>query len=332
MTASGLPSYDLTGKRLWVAGHAGMVGSAIVRRLAPENCEIVTVGRDRVDLKRQQETEEWMAEVRPNAVFLAAATVGGIVANDARPADFIYDNLAIAANVIHAASTTGVEKLLFLGSSCIYPRLAEQPMNEDALLTGPLEPTNQWYAIAKIAGIKLCKAFRRQYGCNFISIMPANLYGVGDNFDLISSHVVPALIRKCHEAKCQDSQSVEIWGTGRPRREFLYVDDLADAALHLMKVYSGEPHINVGTGTDVTISELAETVARVVGYDGSFAYDYSKPDGAPRKLLDISRIRSLGWSPETSLEDGLRKTYGWFCANYRSTEEAGENFSHSINQ
>ncbi len=296
MSSSAPPSdgFGLTGKRLWVAGHRGMVGAAIVRRLAHEDCEILTVGRDTVDLRRQAETEDWMAEARPDAVFLAAATVGGIVANDTRPAEFIYDNLAIETNVIEAARRTGVKKLLLLGSSCIYPRLAEQPMAENALLTGALEPTNQWYALAKIAGIKLCQAYRRQYGLDFISAMPTNLYGPGDNFELESSHVVPALLRKTHEAKASGANSIEIWGSGTPRREFLYVDDCADALVHLMKVYSGEVHVNIGVGSDLTIRELAESIAKVVGFTGSFHYDTRKPDGTPRKLLDVSRLTALG--------------------------------------
>ena len=308
-------SYDLGGKRVWVAGHRGMVGSAIARRLATEGCEILTVGRAAVDLRRQAETEDWMAEARPDAVFLAAATVGGILANDSRPAEFLYDNLAVETNIIEAARRTGVTKLLLLGSSCIYPRLAEQPMTEAALLTGPLEPTNQWYAIAKIAGIKLCQAYRQQYGLDFISAMPTNLYGPGDNFDLMSSHVVPALLRKAHEAKASGRNALEIWGSGEPRREFLYVDDCADALVHLMKVYSGEAHINVGVGEDVTIRERAETVAKVVGFEGAIDCDVSKPDGTPRKLLDVSRLTALGWTARTGLEEGLRRSYDWYRAN-----------------
>ena len=319
MSEAGSPAaFDLRGKRAWVAGDRGMVGSAIVRRLAAEGCEILSVGRARVDLRRQAETEDWLAEARPEAVFLAAATVGGILANDTRPAEFIYDNLAIETNVIEAARRTGVTKLLLLGSSCIYPRLAEQPMSEAALLTGPLEPTNQWYAVAKIAGIKLCQAYRRQYGLDFISAMPTNLYGPGDTFDLMGSHVVPALLRKAHEAKVSGRAAIEIWGSGAPRREFLYVDDCADGLVHLMKAYSGEAQVNVGVGTDVTIRELAETVVRVVGFGGSIGYDTSKPDGTPRKLLDVSRLADLGWSARTGLEEGLRRTYDWYLANMSS--------------
>jgi GDP-L-fucose synthase len=306
------PLFDLAGRRVWVAGHGGMVGRALVGRLADEGCELLTVGRGELDLRDRAATASWVARNKPQAVFVAAAKVGGILANDNRPAEFIGDNLAIESSVVHSAWANGVEKMLFLGSSCIYPRDAAQPMSEDALLTGPLEPTNQWYAIAKIAGIMLCQAYRRQYGCDFISAMPTNLYGPGDNFDLESSHVMPALIRKCHEAKVAGRDSVEIWGTGRPRREFLYVDDLADALVHLMRNYSDEGHINVGTGTDVTIRELAETVAEVVGFEGGFAYDSTKPDGTPRKLLDVSRLSALGWQAKTALRDGLAETYDWF--------------------
>ena len=307
--------YALAGKRVWVAGHRGMVGSALMRRLGGVDCTILTATRDDADLRDPAAVDAWMAENRPQAVFVAAATVGGILANDTRPADFLYDNLMIEANVIHAAWRTGVEKLLFLGSSCIYPRLAPQPMAEDALLTGPLESTNEWYAIAKIAGIKLCQAYRKQHGADFISAMPTNLYGPGDNFDLQGSHVVPALIRKCHEAKIAGHGSVEIWGTGTPRREFLYVDDLADALVFLMERYSDHSHVNVGTGTDVTIRELAETVARVVGFAGDFVYDSTKPDGTPRKLLDVGRLSSLGWFASTPLEEGLKRAYGWYAEN-----------------
>ena len=320
MSAAGSAAdlFPLAGRRIFVAGHRGMVGSAIVRRLAGEGCEILTLGRGQVDLRRQQPTEEWIAAERPDAVIVAAATVGGILANASRPADFIYDNLAIETNLIHAAHQGRVKKLLFLGSSCIYPKLASQPMAEDALLTGALEPTNEWYAIAKIAGIKLCQAYRKQHGDDFISAMPTNLYGPGDNFDLASSHVVPALIRKIEEARLAGAPQVEIWGSGTPRREFLYVDDLADACVFLLKRYSGHEHINVGTGEDLTIRELAETIARVVGYRGGFAYDSSKPDGTPRKLLDVSRLAALGWRASTSLAAGLKQSYDWFTANRRA--------------
>ena len=320
MSAAGSAAdlFPLAGRRIFVAGHRGMVGSAIVRRLAGEGCEILTVGRGQVDLRRQQPTEDWIAAERPDAIIVAAATVGGILANASRPADFIYDNLAIETNLVHAAHQARVKKLLFLGSSCIYPKFATQPMAEDALLTGALEPTNEWYAIAKIAGIKLCQAYRKQHGDDFISAMPTNLYGPGDNFDLASSHVVPALIRKIEEARLAGAPQVEIWGSGTPRREFLYVDDLADACVFLLKRYSGHEHVNVGTGTDLTIRELAATIARVVGYRGSFTYDSSKPDGTPRKLLDVSRLSALGWQASTSLEAGLKQSYDWFSANRRA--------------
>ncbi len=309
---------ELSGRRVWVAGHRGMVGSAICRRLAREGCQILSVGRGELDLRRQRELEEWMAASRPELVFLAAATVGGIHANDVRPAEFLYDNLMIEANVIEAARRTGVEKLLFLGSSCIYPREAAQPMSEEALLTGPLEATNQWYAVAKISGIKLCQAYRRQYGCDFISAMPTNLYGPGDNFDLASSHVLPALMVKIDKAKRTGGSSVEIWGSGTPRREFLYCDDLANALVFLMRHYSGEGHVNVGTGSDLTIREVAALLAEVIGYEGRFVYDASKPDGAPQKLLDVGRLDRLGWRAETPLREGLEKTYRWFLETPRA--------------
>lgn len=308
-------AFDLTGKRVWVAGHRGMAGSAVVRRLQSEDCEILTVGRERVDLRRQSEVEDWMAEAKPDVVFLAAATVGGIHANNTRPADFLYDNLAIETNIIHGAWRTGVRKLVFLGSSCIYPRLAPQPMTEDALLTGPLEPTNEWYAIAKITGIKMCQAYRRQHGCDFISAMPTNLYGYGDNFDLQQGHVAAALLSKIHTAKVEDAPEVVLWGTGTPKREFLFVDDLADGLVFLAKNYSGEPHVNVGTGTEVTIRELAETIAAVVGYTGNFRYDTSKPDGSPRKLMDVSRMAGMGWTAPTPLREGFERTYSWYVEN-----------------
>ncbi|MDO8421529.1 MAG: GDP-L-fucose synthase [Parvibaculum sp.] len=306
-------AYSLKGKRVYVAGHRGMVGSALLRRLASEDCEILTVGRAQVDLRRQVEVEAWMAQAKPDAVFVPAATVGGILANDTRPAEFIYDNLMIETNLIDAAWRAGVEKLLFLGSSCIYPKMASQPMAEDALLTGPLEPTNQWYAIAKIAGIKLCQAYRRQYGCDFISAMPTNLYGIGDNFDLQSSHVLPALIAKMHAAKEARASNVTIWGTGTPRREFLYVDDCADALVFLMKTYSQESHINVGVGEDVSIYELAEMIRRIIGFDGDIVTDPDKPDGTPRKLMDVTRLTQAGWKATRSLEDGIATVYDWYC-------------------
>jgi len=308
------PLYALEGKRVWVAGHRGMVGSAIVRRLARENCEVLTVNRADVDLRRQTDVDAWMKAARPEIIFLAAAKVGGILANDTFPAEFLYDNLAIETNIIHAAHENGVEKLLFLGSSCIYPKFAPQPIPEEALLTGALEPTNEWYAIAKIAGLKLCQAYRRQHGADFISAMPTNLYGPGDNFDLASSHVLPALIRKAHTAKVNGDREIVLWGTGTPLREFLHVDDCADACVHLMKVYSGESHINVGSGTDLSILELTRLVCAVIGFTGDITHDLSKPDGTPRKLMSADRLRALGWTPSISLEDGIRRTYRDFCA------------------
>lgn len=308
--------FDLTGKKVFVAGHRGMVGSAIVRRLAGEGCEVLTAGRDTLDLIDQAATRAWFAREQPDAVFLAAAKVGGILANDNYPADFLYDNLMIEANVIEAAFRTGVGKLLFLGSSCIYPKFAGQPIREDALLTGPLEPTNEWYAVAKIAGIKLTQAYRRQHGRDFISAMPTNLYGPGDNFDLTSSHVLPALMRKAHEAKLARAPSFTIWGSGRPRREFLHVDDLADACVFLMRHYSDDGPVNVGFGSDVSIIELAELVARIAGFEGAIERDESKPDGTPRKLLDSSRLNEMGWLPEIGLEEGVVATYRWFLDHY----------------
>lgn len=315
MVTEAEPGFRLEGNRVWVAGHRGMVGSAIVRRLATESCTVLTAGRETVDLTRQAEVEAWLGAERPDAVVVAAARVGGILANSTRPAEFLYENLAIEANIIQAAWKAGVSKLLFLGSSCIYPRLAPQPITEDALLTGPLEPTNQWYAIAKIAGIKLCQAYRQQYGCNFISLMPTNLYGPGDNFDLTSSHVLPALLAKIDRAKREGLSTVELWGSGQPRREFLHVDDLADAAVFVLRNYEGDTPLNVGTGTDVTIRELAETIADVIGFTGSFTYDTSKPDGMPRKLLDISRLAELGWKARIGLRVGIAQTYDWYRSN-----------------
>ncbi len=307
-----MTEYTLAGKRVWVAGHRGMVGSALMRRLAGENCEILKVTHKQLDLRDQAKVLGWMKSEKPDAVIMAAATVGGILANDSRPAEFIYDNMMIEGNVINAARETEVEKLLFLGSSCIYPRQVPQPMAEDALLSGLLEPTNQWYAIAKIAGIKMCQAYRIQYSCDFISAMPTNLYGPHDNFDLQSSHVIPALMAKTHTAKEEGSNTVEIWGTGSPRREFLYVDDLADALIFLMKIYSDAEHVNIGTGEDVQIRELAQLIAKVVGFGGTLRFDESRPDGAPRKLLDVSKARALGWTATTPLEEGIAKTYAWY--------------------
>ena len=309
------PIFELKGCRIWVAGHRGMVGSALMRRLQSENCETLTADRKSLDLRRQEHVENWMAKAQPDVVIIAAATVGGILANDSRPVDFLYDNLAMETNIVESAQKIGVRKLLFLGSSCIYPRLAPQPMPEDALLTGPLEPTNQWYAVAKIAGIMLCRAYRRQHGCDFISAMPTNLYGIGDNYDLTTSHVIPALIAKAHAAKVSGAKEIEVWGTGAPRREFLDVDDLADALIFLLKHYSGESHVNIGAGSDITIRELVETIMRVVGVNARLRFDTSKPDGAPRKLLDSSLLLSMGWQPHIKLEDGLRKTYSWYVGN-----------------
>ena len=316
------PIYSLRGKSVWVAGHAGMVGSALLRRLQLEGCSIITAPREVLDLRRQQDVEEWMAAWKPEAVFLAAAKVGGIVANNSSPADFLEDNLTINTNVIHAAAKNGVEKLLYLGSSCIYPKFAEQPIKENQLLKGPLEPTNEWYAVAKIAGLMLCRAYRRQHRRDFIAAMPTNLYGPGDNFDLTSSHVIPGLMRKAHEAKVSGVAELVIWGTGTPRREFLHVDDAADALVYMMKHYSEEEHVNVGCGSDVTILDLASLIAEVVGFGGIIAADTSKPDGTPRKLLDVSKLKDLGWQPKINLADGLRDTYLWFLDNVASRKRA----------
>ncbi|WP_434729832.1 GDP-L-fucose synthase [Rhizobium binae] len=303
---------DLSNKKIWVAGHRGMVGSALVRRLHSENCTVITATRQELDLKRQDEVERFVQVNRPDAIILAAAKVGGILANDTFPADFLYDNLIIEANIFEAAHRSGVDRLLFLGSSCIYPKFAPQPISEDALLTGPLEPTNEWYAIAKIAGIKLAEAYRKQHGRDYISAMPTNLYGPGDNFDLQSSHVLPALIRKIHLAKVTGASEITIWGTGTPRREFLHVDDCADALVFLLKNYSGTEHVNVGSGEDLEIIELARLVCRVVGYEGTIAHDLSKPDGTPRKLMSNDKLKSMGWKPRISLEEGVRAVYEWF--------------------
>jgi GDP-L-fucose synthase len=304
--------YSLKGKRVWVAGHRGMVGAALLRRLGREDCIPLTASRDEVDLRDQAATMRWVEKSKPDAVFIAAARVGGINANNQYPAEFLYDNLMIEANVINAAFKIGVGKLAFLGSSCIYPKLAPQPMSEDALLTGPLEPTNEWYAIAKIAGIKLCQSYRKQYGCHFISAMPTSLYGPGDYFDLENSHVVPALMRKAHEAKLAGSKSITVWGTGTPRREFLHVDDCADGVVHLMKMYDGYEHVNVGFDNDLPIGDLAKMICRVVGFTGEFLYDTARPDGTPRKLMSSARLRVMGWKPAIGLEDGLASTYQWF--------------------
>ncbi|MGJ4858935.1 GDP-L-fucose synthase family protein [Labrys sp. La1] len=307
-----MPMMSLHGKRVWVAGHRGMVGAALMRRLQGEGCTLLTAGKDELDLRRQAETEAWIERMRPEVIFLAAAKVGGILANASLPADFLYDNLAIETNVVHAAARAGVAKLVLLGSSCIYPREAAQPIGEDQLLSGPLEPTNEWYAIAKIAGLKLVQAYRRQHGCDFIVAMPCNLYGPHDNFDLASSHVLAAFIRRVHEARLREAPSIEIWGSGTPRREFLHVDDCADALVHLATNYSDEKPINIGTGWDITILELLETVKRVVGYTGATTHDRSKPDGTPCKLMDSSRIAALGWRPRIGLEEGIAETYAWY--------------------
>jgi len=306
--------FELKGKSVYVAGHRGMVGSALLRRLAREDVKLVTVDRREVDLCNQAAVFDWFARVRPQVIFLAAAKVGGIVANNTLRAEFIYDNIAIAANVIHAAHVNRAEKLMFLGSSCIYPKLAPQPLREDSVLTGPLEPTNEPYAIAKIAGIKMAEAYRSQYGSDFISVMPTNLYGPGDNYHPELSHVVAALIRRFHEAKLSGAKTVAVWGTGTPRREFLYVDDMADACVHLMKTYSGSELINIGTGEDVAIAEFARVVAGIVGYRGEISFDTSRPDGTPRKLLDINRLDELGWRATTSLHDGLKRAYEAYLA------------------
>lgn len=306
------PIFSLRGRRVWVAGHRGLVGQALLRRLQREDCELITVDRTTVDLRRQEPTEAWLAEHRPEVIFLAAAKVGGIAANQRSPGDFLYDNLAIQANVFEAARRAGVAKIVALGSSCIYPRLAPQPMSEAELLTGPLEPTNQWYAVAKIAGLKLGQAFRQQHGLDIITVLPTNLYGPGDHFDLETSHVVPSMIRKVHEAKQRGAAEVSLWGTGAPRREFLYVDDCADGLVFLAQYYSADEHINLGVGSDVSIRELSALVAQAVGYEGRFTFDTSRPDGPPRKLLDVARLAALGWRTHTELANGLRATYQWF--------------------
>ena len=302
-----------TDSRIYVAGHAGLVGSAVVRRLEGAGfTNVLTASRDQLDLRAQSEVSHWFKANRPEYVFLVAGTVGGIMANSTRPAEFIYDNLMIHGTVVHAAHEYDVTKLLYLGSSCIYPRQATQPITEEQRLTGPLEPTNEWYAIAKIAGIKLCQAYRKQYGRDFISAMPTNLYGPNDNFDLASGHVLPALIRKFHDAREQGVGSVQIWGTGSPMREFLHVDDLADACLHLMTHYSDHSHINVGTGLDLSIRELAEKIRDLVHPAAELDFDTTKPDGTPRKVLDVSRLRATGWAPTIALDDGIASTYQWF--------------------
>ena len=299
--------------RVYVAGHRGLVGSALMRLLREQGfTNLLTATRAEVDLRDQSNVSDWFATQRPDYVFLVAGTVGGIHANNTRPAEFLYDNMMIHGTVVHSAYETGVRKLLYLGSSCIYPRQATQPITEEQLLTGPLEATNQWYAIAKIAGVKLCEAYRAQYGCDFISAMPTNLYGPGDNFDLESSHVIPALMRKFHDAKSGPDNTVSVWGTGSAMREFLHVDDLASACLFLMDHYSERGHINVGTGVDLSIRELAETIRDVVNPSAELVWDSSKPDGTPRKLLDVTRLAGLGWKPQIALREGLESTYRWF--------------------
>jgi GDP-L-fucose synthase len=313
--------FELKGKTVFVAGHGGMVGGALLRRLAQEDVKLLTAGRSEVDLRDQAAVNKWFDARRPQAVFLAAAKVGGIVANNTLRGEFIYENLVIATNIIHAAHVNGAEKLMFLGSSCIYPRLATQPLREDAMLTGPLEPTNEPYAIAKIAGIKMVEAYRSQYGSDFINVMPTNLYGPGDNYHPEYSHVVAALIRRFHEAKIAGISDVVVWGTGTPRREFLYADDMADACIHLMKTYSDEELVNIGTGEDITIAEFARVVAATVGYTGGISFDTSRPDGTPRKLLDISRLAKLGWCARTSLQDGIKLAYQAFLDEQKQAAE-----------
>ncbi len=307
--------FPLAGKRVMVAGHLGMAGSSIVRRLQREDCEILTADRADLDMSRQVEVEDWLASTRLDALFLAAAKVGGIHANNTRPAEFLYDNLAIETNIIHGAYKTGVKKLLFLGSSCIYPREAPQPIREEALLTGPLEPTNDAYALAKIAGIKMCQAYRKQYGCDFISAMPTNLYGPGDRYDLENGHVVGRVLINVHAAKVAQAKNVVLWGTGKPLREFLFTEDLADGLVFMMKNYSGESHLNLGTGREMTIRALAEAIAEAAGWAGEFTCDTSKPDGMPRKVMDVSRLAALGWTAKTRFEDGIKAAYDWYVAN-----------------
>lgn len=308
-------TFALAGKRVFVAGHRGMVGSALVRRLERENCELLLAPRSELDLQDQAATTAWMRREKPDAVIVAAAKVGGILANNSYPAEFLYDNLLIACNTIGAAHAADVNRLLFLGSSCIYPKFAEQPIKEEALLTGLLEPTNEWYAVAKIAGIKLCQAHRVQYGRDYISAMPTNLYGPGDNFDLQSSHVLPALIRKVHTAKIENAPAITIWGSGRPRREFLHADDCADACIHLLSSYSDLMHVNVGSGEDISILDLTRLVCDVIGFQGAIEHDLSKPDGTPRKLMSADRLRTMGWTPSKNLRAGIIETYKWYVAN-----------------
>ncbi len=304
--------FTISGKRIWVCGHNGMVGRAVVSALKAYDCDVLTVARQDLDLTRQQDVEDWMAMAKPDAVIICAAKVGGILANDTFPADFIYDNMTIETNVIHAAYLQKVSKLMLLGSSCIYPKNAEQPIKEEALLSGELEVSNQWYAIAKIAGIKLCQAYRKQHGCDFISAMPTNLYGPHDNFDLSTSHVIPALIRKAHEAKAEKASAMTIWGSGKPFREFMHVDDCADGILFLLEQYSDFSHVNLGTGKDLTIYDLTVEIKKAVGFHGNIICDASKPDGTFRKCLDVSLINRLGWQSQIKFKDGLRDTVNWF--------------------
>lgn len=313
--------FELTGKRVWIAGHRGMVGSALTRRFAKENCQLLLVEREQLDLRRQQAVEEWVGINSPEVVVIAAAKVGGIGANMRDPAPFLYDNLAIALNIVKTSQEAGVQKLLFLGSSCIYPRDATQPLREETLISGPLEPTNEWYAISKITGIKLCQAFRRQFGCDFISAIPTNLYGPGDNFDPEVSHVPAALLRRFHEANLSNAPEAIVWGTGKPRREFMHVDDMADACVFLLQHYSSEVPINIGTGREITIAELAHLIAGVVSFDGRLVFDESQPDGMPRKLLDITRMRRMGWSPSIDLQEGLSSYYAWFLDSGLASDE-----------
>ena len=316
-------AYSLVGKRIWVAGHNGMVGGAVVRRLGDEGCEIITAGRDVVDLTKQNDVHDWMRRENPDAIILAAAKVGGIHANSTYPVDFLYENLMIQANIINSAHQTDVERLLFLGSSCIYPKLSKQPIKESSLLTGSLEPTNEWYAIAKIAGLKLVQAYRTQYGRDWVSAMPTNLYGPGDNYDLKNSHVLPALLRKFHEAKERGDDEVIVWGTGSPLREFMHCDDLADALVFVLKDYSGYEHLNIGSGHEVSIKALAEIIAEVVDYDGRLTWDTSKPDGTPRKLLDCSSLTEIGWQNSRTLRDGIMETYAEWCTKKNSSIDGG---------
>jgi GDP-L-fucose synthase len=324
--------FPLAGKRVWVPGHRGMVGSALARRLMQESCILLGVDRATLDLRRQNDVDGWLAENHPDAVLIAAATVGGILANSTRPAEFLYDNLTIAANIIHGAARAKVAKLLFLGAACIYPRLAPQPMPEESLLTGLPEPTNESYAIAKIAGIKLCQAYRRQFQCDFISVVPANLYGPGDSFDPEQGHVVPGLMRRAHEARTNCAPEFSVWGSGNALREFMHVDDCADALVFLMKTYSSESVINVGTGLEISIAQLAQKICGVVGYQGRLVFNSTKPDGMPRKLLDSSRIAAMGWQPRISLDQGLQETYEWYCEKLASgrTGMIGDKESRSL--